>query len=220
MDEENAKTEFDFGWKTRIEPQTAELALKHNRGSILDIGCGTCKLYDYLRSRGWKGQYTGIDTKRYEGYEYPEGIELIIGDATTITLPKTDTCILYNVLEHVNEPTKLLSKCLGISKNTLVNVPKRNEELWAHGVIEYHQLDKSHRHCGYTKEEIAKVIEKAGGRIVDSVELGKTDATVGMSLWKSSIPRFFVRNLRKIFASKFFYQEMWFEIEKTFQKVE
>ena len=174
----------------------------------------------YLRNHGWKEHYVGVDTKRYEGYEYPKGVNLIVGDAMNVALPKTDTCILYNVLEHLGNPSELLSKCLRISKNTLITVPKRNEELWLNGVVEFHQLDKSHKHCGFAKEEILEVIKKANGRIIDSVELGKIDATFGVSLWKSSVPRFFVRALKKVFASRIFFQEMWFEIETFYQQVQ
>lgn len=218
MNDKAAKNDFDFGWKTSIEPNTAELALRHNRGDILDIGCGTCRLYEYLRKRGWKGKYIGIDMRKHEGYDYPKDVALFIGDATNIALPKTDTCILYNVLEHVDNPSKLLAKCLKISKNTLLNVPKRNEELWTHGIVEYHQLDKSHKHCGFTEEEIIETIRKAGGRVVNFAELGKTDATIGVSLWNSRIPRILVRALKKVFTSKFFYQEMWFEVEQATRK--
>ena len=168
VNDKAAKNDFDFGWKTSIEPNTAELALRHNRGDILDIGCGTCRLYEYLRKRGWKGKYIGIDMRKHEGYDYPKDVALFIGDATNIALPKTDTCILYNVLEHVDNPSKLLAKCLKISKNTLLNVPKRNEELWTHGIVEYHQLDKSHKHCGFTEEEIIETIKKSRGKKSES----------------------------------------------------
>jgi len=91
-------------------------------GGILDVGCGTCQLFKYLRGKGWKGDYTGVDVEKYKGYKYPEGIKLIIGDALEIKFPQVDTCILYNILEHVDSPVALLSKSLKVSKNALVNV--------------------------------------------------------------------------------------------------
>jgi SAM-dependent methyltransferase len=39
----------------------AELALNQADSSVLDVGCGFCDLYDFLRKYGWQGRYTGID---------------------------------------------------------------------------------------------------------------------------------------------------------------
>ena len=30
-------------------------------GSVLDVGCGFADLFQYLKNKGWKGRYTGID---------------------------------------------------------------------------------------------------------------------------------------------------------------
>lgn len=39
----------------------AALALRMPKSSVLDVGCGFCDLYDFLRNRGWLGRYSGID---------------------------------------------------------------------------------------------------------------------------------------------------------------
>lgn len=38
-----------------------ELALESGTGSVLDVGCGFGDLYEFLTSRGWCGEYLGID---------------------------------------------------------------------------------------------------------------------------------------------------------------
>jgi SAM-dependent methyltransferase len=215
MTKQIVQKDFDFGWKSRVNLAIAELAFKYNRGDVLDVGCGTCQLFNYLKKRGWRGKYVGVDIKKYEGYEYPKSVDIIIGDAFKVKFPKTDTCILYNILEHVDDPVRLLSKSLKASKNVLMNVPKRNVEMWDYGVVEYHQLDKSHKHCGFTKRELILMVKEAGGKIVRYMELGKIDATMGTSLWKSRLPKFFVRGLAKVFTSRVFYQEMWCEVERV-----
>lgn len=50
------KKAVNFGLKTKIDVNIAELALKYREGDILDIGCGTCqpKPFNYLQSEGWK----------------------------------------------------------------------------------------------------------------------------------------------------------------------
>jgi len=190
------KTEFDFGWKTQINPEIAELAFKHAGESILDVGCGTCQLYYYLRKRGWKGKYYGIDIRRYEGFKYPEDIVFILGDALEVEFPKVDTVILYNILEHVDDPIKLLSKAFrAASKNVLINVPKRNEDLWRKGIVEWHQVDRDHRHNGFTVDELQKVVELAGGKIIRLKEHWPITAEIGINLWKSVIPKIIVRLL-------------------------
>jgi SAM-dependent methyltransferase len=38
-----------------------EYALRMPESSVLDVGCGFCDLYDFLKTSGWRGRYTGID---------------------------------------------------------------------------------------------------------------------------------------------------------------
>jgi len=166
-----------------------------------------------LKEEGWKGKYYGIDIQKYEGYEYPKGAELIIGAALKVEFPKVDTVLLYNILEHVDDPLSLLRKAISAAReNVLINVPKRNEEMWRYGVVEYHQLDKTHKHCGFSKEEVYKLVDLTGGEIKTYKEIGKTDATIGIGLWNNIIPKGIVYLLSKIFSSKTFYQEIWCEI--------
>lgn len=207
------KSDFDFGWKEwKKPPAYAELAFQYQKGDILDVGCGTCQLYSFLRKKGWKGKYYGIDAKKYN-YDYSKGIELIIGDALEVEFPEVDTVILYNILEHIDDPVKLLKKALNSAReNVLVNVPKRNEELWKLGIAEYHQLDKTHKHCGFSRDEVYKLVELAGGKICTYKELGRTDARVLLGFWDSIIPKGIVYALTKIFPSKVFYQEIWCEV--------
>lgn len=219
MNNQLIKTEFDFGWKKWVNaiPYYAEQTLKHQKGSILDIGCATCELYTFLRNNGWERSYYGIDIQKYEGYEYPTDVNLIIGDPLEIDLPKVDTVILYNVLEHVDNPLALLKKAMETcNENVLINVPKRNEELWKYGIIEYHQLDKTHKHCGFSKEEMYNLVNLAKGKIRIYNEIGEANAAMGIELWDSSIPRFLIMSLfKRIFSSKVYYQEIWAEVEKN-----
>lgn len=216
MEKIEIKTDFDFGWKEwRHVPDYVKLVRQYQGGDILDIGCATCQLNKFLRERGWKGKYFGIDNTKYKTCEYPKGINLTIGDILKVNFPEVDTVVLYNILEHIDEPIFLLRKSLKTARcNVLVNVPKRNEELWQYGIAEFHQLDKLHKHCGFSKEEVYKLVDLAGGKIRTYRELGKTNATVGMGLWNNIIPKGIVYLLGKIFSSKTFYQEMWCEVVK------
>jgi 2-polyprenyl-3-methyl-5-hydroxy-6-metoxy-1,4-benzoquinol methylase len=213
---EIVKKEFDFGWKAGRSGHVANLlALEHQKGDILDVGCGTCQLYNFLIQREWTGQYTGIDGQRYEDYPYPPGIKLLVNDATKVTFPKTDTVVLYWVLEHVKDPCALLSKSIeSCQENVLLCVPKRNEALWELGVVEYHQLDKTHQHCGFAKEEVSTIVRSSGGKIQSYKELTEKTATLGVSLWNSEMAKRVVFFLSRIFSSKIFYENIWCEVIK------
>lgn len=208
------KVDYDFGWKSGINSHIAEQAFKYNKGSILDIGCATCQLYKYLREKGWQGKYIGMDMKKYSNYHYPKDINLIIGDACKLEFPQVDTCVLYNILEHIETPVELLSKALNCSKNVLLNVPKRNEEMWRFGIAEYHQLDKTHKHCGFTKDEVYKLVDAAGGKIINYKEFGKINGTIALRFYSSKLAKRLILLLDRFFGSKEFYKEIWCEVVK------
>lgn len=213
---EIVKKEFDFGWKAGHSTYEADLlALEYQKGDILDVGCGTCRLYNFLSQREWTGHYIGIDAQRYDDYAYPAGVELITNDATTVTFPKIDTVVLYWLLEHVEDPCALLSKSIeSCQKNVLLCVPKRNEALWERGVVEYHQLDKTHQHCGFSREEVNNIVRLSGGKIRSYKEMTKINATVGIHLWDSQMAKRVVFLLSRIFSSKTFYENIWCEVVK------
>jgi hypothetical protein len=168
-----------------------------------------------LIQSGWTGRYTGIDAQRYDDYTYPPGVELITNDATAVTFPKTDTVVLYWLLEHVDDPCALLSKSIeSCQENVLLCVPKRNEALWERGVAEYHQLDKTHQHCGFSQEEVNTIVRLSGGTIRNYKEMTKINATVGINLWNNRIPRTAVFVLSRIFSSKTFNENIWCEVVK------
>jgi SAM-dependent methyltransferase len=60
------------GWTSRESQERrfaviADVVQEHE--SVLDVGCGPGHLHDYLRARGWTGEYVGIDPM-------PEMVEL------------------------------------------------------------------------------------------------------------------------------------------------
>jgi len=55
-----------LGWGTNPRQNIrfgvlAGAALTCRDSSVLDVGCGFADLYDYLKSNGWQGTYTGVD---------------------------------------------------------------------------------------------------------------------------------------------------------------
>ncbi len=211
------KADFDFGWKRwKAVPELAKKVLEHQKGDVLDIGCATCQLARFLRDNGWKGKYTGVDVERYDGYEYPEGIEHMVGDALAIELPQADTVVLYDILEHTRDPVGLLTKAIRASRhNVLISVPLRNEEMWALGVVEPHQLDKTHVHCGFTEEEFAKIVSASGGEIVTTQYLGRVSATIGVNLWRGWFAKKMAYAMDKLFSSREYHCGLWCEVVRS-----
>lgn len=208
------KDRLDFPWKSQIHPDLGRLVMERCRNSVVDVGCGTCQVYRHLRDNGWKGDYVGIDSVAYDAQAYPEGAKVLVGDAFTMELPASDTFILHDVLEHVDDPVALLARCLRKAKNVLVAVPKRNEDLWQYGVVEYHQLDRTHKHWGFTEQEVRLLVDRSGGRIVSYQELVKTEL-VALARAFVEHPWFIraLRNLLRVFPSKSYAQEIWCEVE-------
>lgn len=216
MNDQLIKSDFDFGYKKwELDPIYAKLTLKYQKGDILDIGCATCQMYEFLKRNNWKNQYYGIDIQKYEGYNYPDNVNLIIGDATSLEFPKADTILLYSILEHVNDPISLLKKSLdSCRKNVLVHVPQRNEDMWKNGLVECHQLDKTHMHCGFSKAEIHSIVDISGGSIKKYMETDAKNAIMGVNLWNNIIPKLTFILLNKMFSSKTFYENIWLEVVK------
>nr|WP_319372583.1 class I SAM-dependent methyltransferase [uncultured Methanobacterium sp.] len=209
------KKEFDFGWKKWLDPPFyADLAHNHQKGDILDVGCATCELYTFLKGKGWTGKYYGIDAVEYINYKYPPDVNLIIGKASEVEFPEVDTVILYNLLEHLDDPVNILAKSLKSTRdNVLINIPKRNEEMWVkYGLFEPHQLDKTHKHCGFSREDCYNMVDLAGGEIKIYHEVGEINALKGMPLWNNVIPRGINLLMSKIFSSKTYYHDIWCEI--------
>ncbi|HEX7391993.1 MAG TPA: class I SAM-dependent methyltransferase [Thermoplasmata archaeon] len=207
------KADFDIGWRRwRHVPEIAELLLQHQKGDVLDVGCATCQNYGFLRGRGWKGKYYGIDIAKYEE-KYPEGISLTIGDANKLEFPEVDTVILYDILEHVDDPASLLKKALNAArKNVLIALPMRNEEMWRLGIAETHQVDKTHKHAGFSREEVEKLVSMSGGRIASCRNLGRATAIIGVNFWEGWFPKKLFYLMGKLFKSKAYYWGIWCEV--------
>jgi SAM-dependent methyltransferase len=203
------KTEFDFGWKKDISPlimMIGNIILKSNSKAVLDIGCGTCQLANYLFRKNWRGKYYGIELRVYENYSYPQDIKLII--------PKVDMVIMSNILEHVNDPVDLIKKAFTAADHILINVPKRNEEMWRLDIVEYHQLDKSHKHCGFNLEEIKGIIELGGGKIITYKEHGEVNAFLVSRFFKNKLIKKVINLLAMVSSTNVFYTEIFCKVEK------
>jgi SAM-dependent methyltransferase len=89
--------------------------MKHFEGKILDVGCGNSPFKHLLNSK--KAEYFGIDIKDSENFDY-DNTNIIHYDGKIIPFEneKFDTFICTEVLEHVEDPTLLISEIHRILK--------------------------------------------------------------------------------------------------------
>ncbi|MEE4115172.1 MAG: class I SAM-dependent methyltransferase [Marinilabiliaceae bacterium] len=81
-----------------------------NKGSILDIGCGTGYFPGYMKNKGWSA--LGIESdKRASAYASSKfGLDILeMDDIMSMPAEKFDAVTLWHVLEHLYEPSVTLS---------------------------------------------------------------------------------------------------------------
>jgi SAM-dependent methyltransferase len=88
--------------------------------SVLDIGCGSCRLYHFMKKN--TVSYTGWDTNRhFVRNAQKKGINALMQDCTTVDVPETDYIVLSDVLHHIGDnDSKLVRDCLSKARKALV----------------------------------------------------------------------------------------------------
>lgn len=132
---------------------------------ILDVGCGTGVVVDYLVKQGiiCYGVELGTPLLNYESKKH------IHTGVTVRELPddirnSITSVLLLDVLEHLENPYELLNEIRmslpNVSKG-IITVPARNE-LWSN------YDEHFGHHLRYSKKQLCKLIETAGGRIAEN----------------------------------------------------
>lgn len=158
--------------------------------SILDVGCGAGRYYDWTKKHSLK--YAGLDIDpevvkkailKYRddpGFN-PETFQVLDGqDLSRFDSKSFDTILLVEVIEHVeNLQTleKLLKECIRIAKiNVMITTPNCGDEdfLRQHRVVYDHfthsvghgydfRFDDSHKHhLRFTRDTLASFLTKLG----------------------------------------------------------
>jgi SAM-dependent methyltransferase len=81
-------------------------------GALLDVGCGSGRYLDLMRSLGWS-RVVGVDiSERAVANARSLGVEAYAGDLAEIGFPESsfDAVSLSHTLEHVYDPAKLLAE--------------------------------------------------------------------------------------------------------------
>lgn len=116
-------------------------------GSIIDIGSNNGSVFpDFMRDR-----ITSVDR---DLYDIPNFVR-----ANAEKLPfknqEFDTAVLAEILEHVDNPVKVIREALRVSRRVIITVP--NDALWDKDRYPFEDIDKTIARTGKTREELAKL---------------------------------------------------------------
>ncbi len=99
--------------------QTVAAALRglpQNGGTVLDVGCGSGQLWQFVCDRF--SRYLGVDLVRYEGF--PPGAELIQADLEKLPLPLPSGCAdvvaAIETIEHLENPRAFMRELVRLAR--------------------------------------------------------------------------------------------------------
>ena len=119
------------------ERKRIDIMYLHNTrpGRLLEVGCGAGHLLAKLRSLGWKTEGQEVDSRAAENarnfYDFP----VHLGALEDLSLPENsfDAIIMNHVVEHVHDPTALLTECYRILRpNGRLTVTTPNNNSYGH----------------------------------------------------------------------------------------
>lgn len=89
-----------------------ERAVSSAPRKLFEIGCGDGNFLAYLRQHGWQVDGCEYGDNTYEFIRARHGIEITVGDFTTLGLPPASLDVIgaYAVLEHLYEPLPWLQQ--------------------------------------------------------------------------------------------------------------
>jgi len=145
------------GWFNRQRIMEMKRFIKQKKFSWLDLGCGEGELVRLAVEQGIKA--IGIDKKQGQPIEKFQ----------VRNLERYDVVSMYHVLEHLNNPVKVLRKIktwLMPGGVLVIEVPLVNnltEKFLGEKYLVY--LDKTHRHF-WTEKQLEQLTAKSGWKIV------------------------------------------------------
>ena len=144
-----------------VSPKLIAFAVNNAGKKILDLGCATGEYCSKLKSIGF--ECTGIDiNQEYIEKTLKKGIDafLMKGDDLKFSNDSFDTVLLFEVLEHVDNPLAVLKEAKRVAKkNILITVPNCTQfsELKAFNLTYEHMLEKDHINF-FTKKDLENLI--------------------------------------------------------------
>ena len=171
-------------------PKSINFVARHAGRKILDLGCATGGYCSSLNNLGFK--CTGVDINpEYVEKARENGIEAYTMEADNLEFPDNsfDTVLLFEILEHVDKPHKILKESKQVAtKNILITVPNCTQffELKSAGLTYEHILERDHINF-FTKKELENLILKEFNTFQvmedDPINLNQLALITGLPLW-------------------------------------
>jgi len=146
-----------------LSPFKAGIVRKYAGDSVLDVGCNTGQLVSYLASLGKRVVGVDVDPNLITAakWEHPT-LSFCLASAENLPFKDNlfDTCVCWNVLEHVEDDKLALKELWRVArKNVILCLPKK-DNLLPFGQITYRQyVDPTHKHY-YSKEHLYRLFEE------------------------------------------------------------
>lgn len=152
--------------KRGVNPHRLQALKEHGGRTILDAGCGSGA---YVFELAEQFNIIGVDYQRFEPWEQrPERFSVCDVRALPHAPGSVETIASFEVLEHIEEPRKVLEDFFRIcSKNIIITVPNcditpgmRQSQL-----VHFHWIDSTHVNF-FTLETITALCKEVGFRKV------------------------------------------------------
>ncbi|MBF8247841.1 MAG: methyltransferase [Bacteroidetes bacterium] len=135
-------------------------------GFALEIGCCDGLMLDALRKNGWGVAGTERTQEMAEFARKNLGLEVYVGGFEEIPRSKRfDLVILFQVLEHMNDPVKILKQCAGVLNSNgkiVIAVPNSGSWQYAYATSNWFHLDVPRHLFHFSPKSLGNTLHRAG----------------------------------------------------------
>jgi 2-polyprenyl-3-methyl-5-hydroxy-6-metoxy-1,4-benzoquinol methylase len=155
----------------QVDAALVEFVREHAGRSVLDLGCGVGGYSRALTDGGL--EVKGLDVvPEYVERARSIGVDAEVYDGERVPLAEgsVDTVILLEVLEHLDEPARLLREARRVARrNVLVTTPNCTQDFGDVPVEFSHMLDVDHRQF-FTESSLRELLDGVfGSSVVEQV---------------------------------------------------
>lgn len=151
----------------QVDHALVDFVAEHAGRSVLDLGCGLGGYSEALAERGFEVRALDV-APDYVERARSIGVDAELYDGQTIPLEdgSVDTVILLEVLEHLDDPARLLREAQRVARSgVLVTTPNCTQDFGEVPVEFSHMLDVDHRQF-FTEDSLRRLLDDVFGSSV------------------------------------------------------